>query len=463
MSSRLFDVWNWQGRIGRARYLATGLFLLAIKHNLDRILAASYGYPWSIFNYWIFRTPDGIDSVSAQDARFYAELVIIALPFLWVGTVLTLRRLRDADLPLWLAALFFFPFLNLALFFLLSVIPSREASDKPQSGLSRRINRLIPRGEFGSAMFGVLSTAIFAVLVALLIEAGLGNYGWGLFIGLPFFLGLNSVLIYGYHEQRSVNRCLLVSILATGLAGALLLALAIEGVICLAMAFPIASALALLGGLLGYGLQRRRPVDSLRLRVVSVVFLLMPGLTLLEYTYATQPTVYPLTTTVVIKAKPDIVWKHVVSFAELPKPGEAIFKTGIAYPIRAEIEGRGVGAVRHCQFSTGPFVEPITVWDEPRLLRFDVTSQPRVMDEWSFYNDIRPPHLEHYLISKQGQFELKALPDGSTLLEGTTWYSNRMWPGSYWRLWSDHIIHRIHQRVLNHIKTLAEAEANQPD
>ena len=24
-----------------------------------------------------------------------------------------------------------------------------------------------------------------------------------------------------------------------------------------------------------------------------------------------------------------------------------------------------VGAVRHCIFSTGPFVEPITVWDEP--------------------------------------------------------------------------------------------------
>jgi hypothetical protein len=34
-----------------------------------------------------------------------------------------------------------------------------------------------------------------------------------------------------------------------------------------------------------------------------------------------------------------------------------------------------------------------------------------------------------------------------------------MWPAAYWHLWSDYIIHRIHGRVLDHIKTLAEAPA----
>ena len=51
-------------------------------------------------------------------------------------------------------------------------------------------------------------------------------------------------------------------------------------------------------------------------------------------------------------------------------PDEWLFQTGLAYPVRAEIQGRGVGRVRTCEFSTGPFVEPIEVWDEPRLLRF---------------------------------------------------------------------------------------------
>lgn len=163
-------------------------------------------------------------------------------------------------------------------------------------------------------------------------------------------------------------------------------------------------------------------------------------------------------TSVVIKSSPETVWTHVVSFSELSPPTEAMFKTGIAYPIRAEIRGRGVGAVRHCVFSTGPFVEPITKWDEPRLLAFDVIEQPRAMDELSLYNDLRPPHLDNYFISRRGQFELKALPDGTTLLEGTTWYENRFWPAPYWHVWSNYIIHRIHKRVLTHIKSLSEQE-----
>jgi hypothetical protein len=33
-----------------------------------------------------------------------------------------------------------------------------------------------------------------------------------------------------------------------------------------------------------------------------------------------------------------------------------------------------------------------------------------------------------------------------------------MWPSAYWQLWSDAIIHRIHLRVLRHIKSLAEVK-----
>jgi hypothetical protein len=48
------------------------------------------------------------------------------------------------------------------------------------------------------------------------------------------------------------------------------------------------------------------------------------------------------------------------------------------------------------------------------------------------------------------------LPDGRTLVEGRTWYEHRMWPETYWRWWSDAIIHRIHTRVLEHVKVQSE-------
>jgi hypothetical protein len=112
--------------------------------------------------------------------------------------------------------------------------------------------------------------------------------------------------------------------------------------------------------------------------------------------------------------------------------------------------------VRHCIFSTGPFAEPIEVWDEPQLLKFGVTANPAPLSELSPYGNIQPPHLHGYFVSKQGQFLLTALPGGRTRLEGTTWYQHTMWPAAYWHLWSDYIIHRIHLRVLEHIKAEAE-------
>ena len=67
-----------------------------------------------------------------------------------------------------------------------------------------------------------------------------------------------------------------------------------------------------------------------------------------------------------INAPPEAVWKQVVAFSEIPPPTELLFRAGIAYPVRAEITGHGPGAVRHCVFSTGPFVEPIEIWDRAR-------------------------------------------------------------------------------------------------
>jgi hypothetical protein len=137
---------------------------------------------------------------------------------------------------------------------------------------------------------------------------------------------------------------------------------------------------------------------------------------------------------------------------------EVLFKLGIAYPIRAKIQGHGRGAVKNCIFSTGPFVEPIEVWDEPRLLKFSVTSNPAPLQEWTPYHEIHPPHLNGFLVSEQGQFQLTPLPGGRTLLEGTTWYHHTMWPVGYWQIWSDQIIHAIHRRVLIHVKALAEGD-----
>jgi hypothetical protein len=115
-----------------------------------------------------------------------------------------------------------------------------------------------------------------------------------------------------------------------------------------------------------------------------------------------------------------------------------------------------VGAVRRCEFSTGAFVEPITVWDPPRRLAFDVTQQPPAMTEWSPYHDVKAPHVEGYMTSKGGEVRLIPLPGDRTRLEGTTHYAIAIYPELYWRVYAELLLHGIHTRVLGHIKALSE-------
>ena len=86
------------------------------------------------------------------------------------------------------------------------------------------------------------------------------------------------------------------------------------------------------------------------------------------------------------------MWKNVIAFPPLAPPKEWLLRAGIAYPTSGQIVGSGPGAVRYCRFSTGDFVEPITVWDEDRLLAFDVSAQPPAMQERSPAHGRSHPH-----------------------------------------------------------------------
>src|SRR6185312_2907196 len=86
----------------------------------------------------------------------------------------------------------------------------------------------------------------------------LNQYGWGLFVGLPFCIGLTSSLIYSYHQYRKWAECIAVALLSMGIAGLVLLIVAFEGVICLIMAAPVLGVLSIVGGTLGYGVQFHR-------------------------------------------------------------------------------------------------------------------------------------------------------------------------------------------------------------
>ena len=457
MKPKLSDLWRWEGEVDRGPFLLWGAVLFAVKYNLDRaVLLVWFDTHWSLLNYFVPTQSAGVRGTLSGTSE-HIVLLALALPFLWSGVALTLRRLRSLQWPLWLVVLFVVPVVKWFFFAALALLPRRakEPPGLPGARVPARWERFMPHSAIGSAALAVVVSLVLALGATALSTTGLQAYGWGLFVGVPFAMGLVAVLVHGARERRSFGACVAVAMLATGIAGLALLALAFEGVICLLMAAPLAAALAFVGSVAGYFIQTgwwRTETP----RVLCAAFLAVPLVIGAEHLEQAPAPLLAVKSSVEVNAPPERVWRHVVTFAELPPPTEFLFRAGVAYPIRAEIRGEGVGAIRHCVFSTGPFVEPIEVWDAPRLLKFSVTTNPEPMQEWTPYRSVHPPHLDGFLASSGGQFLLTPLPGGRTRLEGTTWYRHHMWPVGYWQAWSDFIIHRIHLRVLNHVRGLAE-------
>lgn len=457
MDLTLRQLTSWKGDIARREYLIWGLILFAVKYNLDRWIALEFNKSWFITDYFIQADKLALQDIGAEERIFFLILLLQSLPFIWCGTVLCVKRLRSAKLPGWLVMLFFIPFINFILFIVLAAVPESTTENRTSDG---HLSKLLPKSRNGAAMFSIGIVSLIALSITGLLLNYLKDYGWSLFVGIPFFLGFASVLLYGYHNRLKYKDALGVSLTTVLFFSLIIFILAFEGIICIAMAFPIFFAVALIGATIGYAIHNSQ--QQVALQMIAAPAFLIPVLGFIEHKRESLPPTVRVETEIIIHASKQVVWDQLVAFSEIEEPTELLFKTGIAYPIHAEIAGKGVGATRKCNFTTGSFIEPITIWDEPNLLEFSVLDQPPPMVEWSIYKDLKIAHLDAYFLSEKGQFKLTELPSGQTKLQGTTWYHHDVWPSFYWKLWSDYILHKIHMRVLTHIKEKAEQNLGIP-
>jgi hypothetical protein len=302
---------------------------------------------------------------------------------------------------------------------------------------------------------------LFSILITLVVSAILGyieigifeEYGWTVFLVIPFIIGFLPAFINGKLSEISKRESYQLSFLTLGIVLIGLLVFALEGMICIVMSLPLIALLVWLGSYLGFKANAGKWTNLAN----PTIGLFIICISSMSFDYIYEPeNLIQVKTKVVVNSSIENVWENVVTFEKIDKPTDWIFKTGISYPTDAKIKGTGVGAIRYCNFTTGCFVEPITMWNEPNLLQFDVIEQPIPMNEFNPFWDIHPPHLDGYFNSYKGQFKLTKIGDNQTELEGTTWYKVDITPEIYWETWSDFIIHRIHKRVLNHIKIETE-------
>ncbi len=432
--------------VGRREYLVWGALLTLVKFAGDAALVwLGTGQLWTPADYLRSVPLLLATRLEAAPAWLMPALALWTLPFLWIGVTMTLRRALDAGLSAWTTLLFFVPYLNYALMALLALLPSRPRplpAEPPRAYEHRLPSALLAIGVGLAVGLGMLTLSV----------ATFERYGVALFFGTPFAVGALTAFLFNRRYPATGRETIEVTAMTFALLAGTIFLLGTEGAVCLLMALPLVMVVGIMGGTLGRAIALRGQRS-----VMPAAFALLSLPTSLALEPPAGRTLHEVRSSVEVHATPERVWRHVIAFDTIPEPRDLVFRLGVAYPRYATLEGAGAGAVRQCEFSTGAFVEPITAWEPAQRLAFDVARSPAPLRELSLYGGVAPPHLDGYMRSRRGEFRLVPLPGGRTRLEGSTWYELSLAPEGYWQLFADHLVGRIHGRVLEHIAREAEA------
>jgi hypothetical protein len=443
-------VWTWNRTIDRLPYLLTGVVLFLVKFAIDWMIAARvFGQSWSLMHYLIWPNDRTLRVFDLTDTErvFALTMLVVSLPFVWIGVILSLHRLRAAGLPMALVVFFFVPLVNLLLFLVLTLLPTQKVLTveavpaqefRRLRALRQRHRRLAGDSHWRSGLVALLITVPIAVLGFVLGAEILQSYGFSLFIGGPFALGMISVLLFGFSRPQPFGACIRLGLTAAALTGLALLALALEGVICLIMATPIVFFLTFFGALVGYVIQARPWLSDETVGVMLAVLGALPGLMAAETVKPEEQLsfsdrVETVVTTVVLEASLEQVWDALLVTDDVSADKPLLLQIGPPIPKRCTLEGTGVGATRTCHFDLGIVEERVTGWDPPFGLHMQIVR-------------VTLPG-RHWLRFERTSFVIEGLAPNKARVTRATTISSKLRPAWYWRFFERMGIEAEHEYV----------------
>jgi uncharacterized protein YndB with AHSA1/START domain len=158
-----------------------------------------------------------------------------------------------------------------------------------------------------------------------------------------------------------------------------------------------------------------------------------------------------------IAAPAEAVWAVLTGDDAIAAPPGLVGHAGLAYATRGRIVRAGAGGERMGYFSTGTSRERIIEWEPGRRLGLQVLTQPPAMEEMSPYRRVHAPHVRGYFETERTSFELAPTPGGGTRLTMRASHVLRIDPILYWLPVARWAIHSNSRRVLEDLRSRAEA------
>ena len=244
--------------VKRQAYVLSGFGLMAFKYAVEAGLIYFYTGRF-------FALDDFLNPLLSMRAEFLAPpapgwlawtLFVWTLPFLWIAVSMSVRRAADAGATAWLGLLVLVPAINFVVMLILCGLPSRGhvsfVTKKPQAVVDHRVR---------SALLGIVVSMVISLLMLLISVYAFADYGVSLFLGTPILVGSVSAFLYNRPYPRDLVSSLLVAEVAIFFCGTAVLLFAFEGILCLAMLYPIAAIMGLLVAVTGVWFPAQSPLS----------------------------------------------------------------------------------------------------------------------------------------------------------------------------------------------------------
>lgn len=433
---------SFRGDIGRVAYgfASVAAFFLqhAFAYGVFLFKGVSLDVPWW---FWLSPLRALAGKVGLGSDWLLLLGLVVALIVMWALLALSYRRSRNTGSDASWILLVIVPGLQLLVIAWLSWLPESKRETTPDTaGLGSNTRNVA---------LGLLAGAALCLAAVALSTLVLGIYGYGLFIASPFVIGATVAAMVNRPAMLGLRRTTLLVMGALGLGALVVAGFALEGTICLLLASPLIAFMGFLGALVGRSLAQGRQYTPLSVALLPLL--------LAAEALAPPRADFESVESVDIAAAPAAVWDSVVHMGPIPDAPAVPFRWGLAYPLRGEISGSGVGAVRRGVFSTGVAYERVVTWVPERQLFFIVLSDPPSMRELSPYAHVNAPHVQSYFRTRDARFTITPLADGRTRLTLATHHDLDLEPALYWLPLAHWAVHANKVRVLRHFRQQAEA------
>jgi len=438
----VINPFSFKGRIGPAPYAAWSVAIFLSQY----LIPLAIGKLRSA-DHWTYLIPHrALQAVGGSADLVHALGAAYLLIAAWALAALALRRANDANIGGWIAVFAIAPIIQILVIIVLCFVPSDRQPRASVAGPAEPIPIL------AAAVLGILAGAGLTLAAVALSTLVFGMYGHALFLLTPFVIGTVCAYIANHRTDIGGGETAWAVTIAVVLGSVTLVAIAVEGLICIIMAAPIGLGMALIGGVLGRAMaQQARRSASQPLQCI----VLLPLMFAVENVLPPSAH-FDTEQTIAVAAPPEAVWQSILSTDPVEGPLALPFRLGVAYPLRGEVVGEGVGAVRYGEFSTGTAIERMTEWVPNRKLAFVVVRDIPGMRELSPYEHVHAPHVIGYFRTISTSFELVPRPDGGTDIVERTSHELRLDPVPYWLPMAQWIVRQNNARVLAHIRTHAE-------